>query len=103
MAEAAEKSGMLDAYPNVDGIVPIVNGSGCGMANRSEGYDILLRRLSGYTSNPNFGAILLAGLGCAVLQLADLAGDRKITADEVRGESFLLDFCSAASVRIVWP
>ncbi|AXI47630.1 galactonate dehydratase [Sulfitobacter sp. SK012] len=81
IAEAADKSGLLDAYPNVDGIVPIVHGSGCGMANRGDGYDILLRTLAGYARNPNFGAILLVGLGCEVLQLADLVGDRKITAD----------------------
>lgn len=51
------------------------------MANRGEGYDILLRTLAGYARNPNFGAILLVGLGCEVLQLADLVGDRKISKD----------------------
>ena len=81
IAEAAEKSGMLDAYPNVDGIVPIVHGSGCGMASQGDGYDILLRTLKGYAQHPNFGGILLVGLGCEVLQLADLVGDRKITHD----------------------
>ncbi|MDB0061526.1 altronate dehydratase family protein [Octadecabacter sp.] len=81
ITDAVEKSGMLDDYPNVDGIVPIVHGSGCGMANRGDGYDILLRTLSGYARNPNFGAILLVGLGCEVLQLAELVGDRKITKD----------------------
>ena len=81
IAEAAEKSGLMNDYPNVDGIVPIVHGSGCGMANRGEGYDILLRTLAGYARNPNFGAILLVGLGCEVLQLADLVGDRKISKD----------------------
>ena len=81
IAEEAEKSGLLDAFPNVDGIVPIVHNSGCGMASRGEGYDILLRTLAGYARHPNFGGILLVGLGCEVLQLADLVGDRKITAD----------------------
>ncbi|MEM5501663.1 altronate dehydratase family protein [Ahrensia kielensis] len=81
IVEAAEKSGILDAFPNVDGIVPIVHGSGCGMANRGEGYDILLRTLAGYSKHPNFGGILLVGLGCEVLQLATLVGERKITAD----------------------
>ncbi|SMX31490.1 D-galactarate dehydratase [Octadecabacter ascidiaceicola] len=81
ITETVEKSGILGDYPNVDGIVPIVHGSGCGMANRGDGYDILLRTLSGYARNPNFGAILLVGLGCEVLQLAELVGDRKITKD----------------------
>ena len=81
IAEAAEKSGLLDAFPNVDGIVPIVHGSGCGMSNRGDGYDLLLRTLAGYARHPNFGGILLVGLGCEVLQLAELVGDRKITSD----------------------
>ncbi|MBT0957167.1 altronate dehydratase [Alphaproteobacteria bacterium KMM 3653] len=81
VVDAAEKSGVLDAFPNVDGIVPIVHGSGCGMANRGEGYDILLRTLKGYAGHPNFGGILLIGLGCEVLQLAELVGGREITND----------------------
>ncbi len=81
IVEAVEKSGLLDAYPNVDGIVPIVHGSGCGMAQAGEGYDILLRTLAGYARHPNFGGILLVGLGCEVLQLADLVGRTPITAD----------------------
>lgn len=81
IAQEAEKSGVLDAYPNVDGIVPIVHNSGCGMSNRGEGYDILLRTLAGYAAHPNFGGILLVGLGCEVLQLADLVKGRKITED----------------------
>ncbi|MCX2724295.1 UxaA family hydrolase [Roseibium salinum] len=78
IAEAAEKSGLLDAYPNVDGIVPIVHGTGCGMSGKDEGYATLFRTLSGYAQHPNFAAILLIGLGCEVMQVADLVGDRKM-------------------------
>ena len=78
IAKAAEKSGLLDAYPNVDGIVPIVHGTGCGMSAKDEGYATLFRTLSGYAQHPNFAAILLIGLGCEVMQIADLVGDRKI-------------------------
>ncbi|SDW30657.1 UxaA family hydrolase [Litoreibacter albidus] len=81
IAEEAEKTGLLDAFPNVDGIVPIVHSSGCGMSNRGDGYDILLRTLGGYAAHPNFGGILMVGLGCEVLQLADLVKGRKITSD----------------------
>lgn len=78
IAEAAERSGLLDAYPNVDGIVPIVHGTGCGMSAKDEGYATLFRTLAGYAQNPNFGAILLIGLGCEVMQVADLVGDRSM-------------------------
>ncbi|CTQ55532.1 D-galactarate dehydratase [Roseibium album] len=78
IAKAAEKSGLLDEFPNVDGIVPIVHGTGCGMSATDEGYATLFRTLSGYAQHPNFAAILLIGLGCEVMQIADLVGDRKI-------------------------
>ncbi len=81
IAEEAERSGLLNASPNIDGIVPIVHSSGCGMSNRGEGYDLLLRTLAGYARNPNFGGILLVGLGCEVLKLADLVKGQQITDD----------------------
>ncbi len=75
IAEAAEKSGLLADYPNVDGIVPITHNSGCGMASEGEGFDILRRTLWGTAANPNFGAILLVGLGCEVIQIDRLKTD----------------------------
>jgi len=81
IAEAAERSGLLKDFPNVDGIVPIVHGTGCGMSAKDEGYATLFRTLSGYAQHPNFAGILLIGLGCEVMQIADLVGDRKIRPD----------------------
>ncbi|WP_421979481.1 UxaA family hydrolase [Roseibium sp.] len=81
IAEAAEKNGLLDRFPNVDGIVPIVHGTGCGMSGENEGYAALFRTLSGYAQHPNFGGILLIGLGCEVMQISDLVGGRPIRAD----------------------
>ena len=72
IAEDAEKQGLLDDLPNLDGVVPIAHGTGCGMAGRGEGYDILMRTLAGYAAHPNFGAILVVGLGCEVMQLSAL-------------------------------
>ncbi|MCT4554031.1 MAG: altronate dehydratase family protein [Pelagimonas sp.] len=81
IAEAAERSGLLEQFPNVDGIVPIVHGTGCGMSGENEGYATLFRTLSGYAQHPNFGGILLIGLGCEVMQLRDLVGGRQIRSD----------------------
>lgn len=69
IAEEAQRSNLLDRFTNVDGVVPIVHTSGCGMADRGEGHDLLLRTLIGTAANPNFGAVLLVGLGCEVLQI----------------------------------
>jgi altronate hydrolase/galactarate dehydratase len=81
IAEAAEKSGLLDDFPNIDGIVPITHGTGCGMSGENEGYATLFRTLSGYAQHPNFGGILLIGLGCEVMQVSALVGGRAIRAD----------------------
>ena len=69
IAEAAEKTGLLADFPNVDGVVPITHTSGCGMAGEGEGFELLRRTLWGTAANPNFGAVLVVGLGCEVLQI----------------------------------
>ena len=58
-------------YPNIDGVIAITHGSGCGM-NKGEGYEVLMRVCAGMSQHPNFGAIMLVGLGCEVLQLSAL-------------------------------
>ena len=83
VAEEAARRCLLDAFPNVDGVVPIVHGSGCGMSGKGEGYETLFRTLAGYGHNPNFGAILMLGLGCEVMQVADLVG-RDVLKDSAR-------------------
>jgi altronate hydrolase len=69
VAEAANKSGLLARYPNIDGVIPLAHGTGCGMADKGEGFDALKRTLWGYATNPNIGGVLLIGLGCEVFQL----------------------------------
>ena len=81
IAEASEKQGWLDDFENVDGIVPIVHGTGCGMSGNDEGYDTLFRTLQGYARNPNFAGILLLGLGCEVMQVPDLVGRGRMRSD----------------------
>ena len=81
IAEAAEKTGLIEEFPNVDGVVPIVHATGCGMSGKDEGYATLFRTLSGYAQNPNFGGILLVGLGCEVMQIPSLVGERRIRKD----------------------
>ncbi|WP_309130616.1 altronate dehydratase family protein [Brevibacterium sp.] len=65
-------SGILDDYENVDGVVGLTHGTGCGMAQVSEGMDILRRTLRGYLSHPNFGGFLVLGLGCEDNQINKL-------------------------------
>ena len=62
----------LAAFPDVDGVVAFNHLSGCGMAKAGRGMDNLRRTLTGYASHPNFGAILIVGLGCEVNQIDPL-------------------------------
>lgn len=61
--------GVLDAYPNVDGVVALTHESGCGMRAEGEGYDMLRRTFEGYARHANFGGVLLIGLGCETMQI----------------------------------
>ena len=57
---------ILAEFPNVDGVVSLGHGSGCGMVPDGEGFQLLQRTLAGYARHPNFAGILLVGLGCEV-------------------------------------
>ena len=59
----------LAAYPNVDGVVAFVHGTGCGMAGSGEGFDALQRVMWGYARHPNHGGVLMVGLGCEMNQI----------------------------------
>src|SRR5277367_5304895 len=63
---------ILSAYPNVDGVVTITHGTGCGMAEHDEPADLLRRVFAGYATHPNFAAVLLLGLGCETNQIEPL-------------------------------
>jgi len=60
---------LLPMYPYIDGFVPIVHDQGCGMSSTGDGMRILHRTLAGYARHPNFGGVLMIGLGCEVNQL----------------------------------
>jgi altronate hydrolase len=69
IAEKVNRSGILDSYPEIDGAVAFVHGSGCGMAAYGEGWELLRRTQWGYATHPNLGAALMVGLGCEVFQI----------------------------------
>ena len=63
IADEMTAKGLKD-YPHVDGVVALAHGTGCCMTPGSEGFAILQRTLAGYAQHPNFGGILMVGLGC---------------------------------------
>ncbi|RBP14262.1 altronate hydrolase [Roseiarcus fermentans] len=84
IAREVERSGMLADYPNVDGVIALVHGTGCGMASKGEGFETFMRTEWGYAANPNVGATLMIGLGCEVFQISRMKEEYSL----VEGDSF---------------
>jgi altronate hydrolase len=59
----------LEKFPNVDGVVALTHGTGCGMDTEGMGMQILQRTLAGYATHPNFAGVLVVGLGCESNQI----------------------------------
>ncbi len=60
---------VLENFPQVDGVVALTHGTGCGMDTDGTGMQILQRTLTGYATHVNFAAILVVGLGCESNQI----------------------------------
>ncbi|WP_299826195.1 UxaA family hydrolase [uncultured Roseobacter sp.] len=60
---------VLADYPNVDGVVAFVHGTGCGMADSGDGFEALQRVMWGYARHPNHAGVLMVGLGCEMNQI----------------------------------
>lgn len=62
----------LAEFPNIDGVVPITHSVGCGMASDGRGMDILRKTMAGFIRHPNFGGVVVIGLGCEANQMSAL-------------------------------
>ncbi len=60
---------IMASYPNVDGVVAFVHGTGCGMADSGDGFEALQRVMWGYARHPNHAGVLMVGLGCEMNQI----------------------------------
>ncbi len=69
IAEQVTRSGILDDYPNIDGVISLVHGTGCGLDVDGEAYELLKRTQWGFATNPNVGGVLMVGLGCEAFQI----------------------------------
>ncbi len=69
IAQEIERSGILDDYPNIDGIVALKQANGCVIDYRGVIFDLLKRTTWGYATNPNMGGVLMVGLGCEGFQI----------------------------------
>ncbi len=69
IAREVERQGLLDDYPNIDGIVALKQANGCVIDSRGVIFDVLKRTTWGYATNPNMGGVIMVGLGCEGFQI----------------------------------
>lgn len=72
IAREVERSGILDDYPNIDGIVALKQANGCIIDYRGVIFDTLKKTTWGYATNPNMGGVIMVGLGCEGFQIPKL-------------------------------
>ena len=82
IAREVERSGILEQYPNVDGIVALKQANGCVIDYRGVIFDILKKTTWGYATNPNMGGVIMVGLGCEGFQIPRLKEAYGVTENE---------------------
>ena len=69
IAEAINRSDILKEFPNIDGVIPLVHSTGCGIDSDGETFEVLKRTTWGYACNPNMAGVVVVGLGCEGFQI----------------------------------
>ena len=72
ISERIRASGLLEKYPNVDGVVAITHKAGCAMQYGGPDHHQLDRTLAGFAKHANVAAYVLIGLGCETGQAIHL-------------------------------
>ena len=63
------KDELLPRFPNVDDVIGLEHGYGCGVAIEAPGAEVPIRTLRNISLNPNFGGeVMVVSLGCEKLQ-----------------------------------
>jgi len=83
----------------VDGVVALTHGTGCGMASRGDGWDVLQRTLQGYARHPNIGALVVLGLGCEVNAVSGLMADLGLD-EQIPSASFTIQDAGGTAAAI---
>ncbi|CAN5659786.1 altronate dehydratase family protein [soil metagenome] len=72
VAEYFRQPGMLDDFPNVDGVIGLPHKGGCGAHIGSRDLYIFQRTLAGIVHHPNVAGYVILSLGCEVNQPTDM-------------------------------
>jgi len=83
---------LLPLFPNVDDVVGLEHGYGCGVAIDAVDAAIPIRTLRHISMNPNFGGeVMVVSLGCEKLQPERLMPESSIPIASARGDNGALD------------
>jgi len=83
------KTELLPQFPNVDDVVALAHGYGCGVAIDAPDAPIPIRTLRNISLNPNFGGeVMVVSLGCEKLQPERLFPPGTIPIQDTRGTGF---------------
>ncbi len=69
IADAVNRSDMLRDHADIDGVIPLVHSTGCGIDSEGETFEVLKRTTWGYATNPNMAGVVVVGLGCEGFQI----------------------------------
>jgi altronate hydrolase len=83
IAKEVEKQGLLDDYPNIDGVVALTQDNGCVIDYRGVIFDTFKRTAWGYATNPNMGGVMMVGLGCEGFQIPRFKEAYKVEENEL--------------------
>lgn len=72
VSERIRLSGILNQFPNIDGVVAITHKAGCAMQYDGDDHNQLDRTLAGFAKHANVAAYVLIGLGCETGQAIHL-------------------------------
>lgn len=78
---------LLEQFPNIDGVVPIVHKAGCAMEYGGDDHKQLTRTLGGFAKHANIGAYLVLGLGCETGQPSFLVESEGLHQIDVPGRA----------------
>lgn len=85
IAERIRAMGVLQDFPNVDGVMAIVHRQGCGMQYDGPDHQQLDRTLAGFARHPNVAAYILVGLGCEIVQASHLIENEGLHVIQLNG------------------
>jgi altronate hydrolase len=68
----------LRAFPNIDGVVALRHGAGCGIQFAGKKHELLNRTMAGMARHPNIGGYLLVGLGCEQVAMGYLVESQRL-------------------------